>query len=104
MTLLKRIVSYEPAESWVTDSDLVTIDQAAKMLEMGESGVRSAIARGKLTEYVDDTKTWKARRLLLRSEVLAMMSSKSIDKDEGRLYYGTQGAQTAQVTKGREAF
>ena len=69
MIVLKRRIEYDVVE--MPDDELVNIVQAAALLGISEGGVRSAMARGVLTEYVDEDKSWHGRRLVSRKELIS---------------------------------
>lgn len=68
MRLQKRVVSYEDVD--LKAEDVLTISEAARLLDMTIQGLGAAINRGQLTEIVDpDAITQQGRRFVLRSEV-----------------------------------
>lgn len=77
MTIKLRVVSYVPVE--INRSELITLTEAATMLDMSKSGVISAIERGVYKEYIDESAAYHGRRLLLRSEVVRSAR----ERDEG---------------------
>jgi hypothetical protein len=67
MAILQKVTKYEPVQ--VDQGQLMTIAEAAIMLGITGAGVRSAMDRGELHEYIDDERTWQGRRLVMRAEV-----------------------------------
>jgi hypothetical protein len=69
-----KVTTYEPIE--IDPKQLVYLAEAARMLRMTKPGIISAINRGQLTEIIDDTRLYHQHRLLLRSEIEAMVTEK----------------------------
>jgi hypothetical protein len=66
---LKRVISYEPVN--LSPGDLISLADAAKLLNVSLSTIRTMIARGELTEIKDQEPEHAAKhgRWLLRGEV-----------------------------------
>jgi hypothetical protein len=63
----KRVIEYQPID--IDRSELMTLAEASKVLNMGLPGVISAISRDILTEIIDEDANFHGRRLVLKSEV-----------------------------------
>jgi len=75
ITLQIRRVTYEDIE--LDPGDVVSMREAADILDMTTQGVGSAMNRERLTELVDpDASLAKQRRYLLRSEVEELAARK----------------------------
>jgi hypothetical protein len=64
-----RVVKYTPWNG--NRSELVTLAEAAQITGLTLPGVVNAVARGVLTEIIDDREVFHGRRLLIRAEVEA---------------------------------
>ena len=62
-----RVVEYHDLE--VLPEALITVTEAAKLLNISKPGVISAIERGVLSEVIDTEGGYHERRRLLRHEV-----------------------------------
>jgi hypothetical protein len=81
ITLQVRRVTYEDIQ--IDPGDVVSMREAADILDMTTQGVGSALNRERLTELVDpDASKAKQRRYLLRSEVedLAARKQRAAEK------------------------
>ncbi len=67
MAYKKRVTTYVEVD--VQPGELVTLADAAKMLDMSMPGLIRAIERGALTEIIDEEAGYHGRRLLLPAEV-----------------------------------
>ncbi len=65
--ILKRVVRYIPA--LISRDEFITMEEASKILGISNQGIRSALNRGELDEYIDDERTYQGRRLVLRAQV-----------------------------------
>ncbi len=69
-----KVTDYRPVD--LAESDVMPISEAAKQLGMTMPGVIRAIERGALTEVIDDSAAYHARRLVLRKEVERLLQSR----------------------------
>ena len=69
MKLMRRVVSY--VEVGVEPEDVMSLNEAARLLGLRNQAIVSAIARGRLTELVDPgaRNPRRDRRFVLRAEV-----------------------------------
>lgn len=69
-----RRVIYE--DITLEPSELMTVSEAAKVLNMSMPGVISAIKRGVLSEVIDESKDYHGRRLVLAEDVARLMKTR----------------------------
>ncbi len=76
MQFSRKITTFEPDPS-LTPHDLMTISEAAKALEMTQSGIVSMINRGRLTEIIDTNSAGRRylRRFVLVDEIRDQQST-----------------------------
>jgi hypothetical protein len=87
ITLQVRRVTYEDIE--VDPGDVVSMREAADILDMTTQGVGSALNRERLTELVDpDASMAKNRRYLLRREVEELAARKRRAAEKRRAIEG----------------
>jgi hypothetical protein len=62
-----KVITYQPVK--IDREKLVTLAEAVRITGMSKQGIVSAMERGRLTEIIDDTKTYHGHRLYVRSEI-----------------------------------
>ncbi len=75
MAILQRVIKYEPVK--IDQGELMTIEEAARVLGITNAGIRSAMNRGELDEFIDDERTWQGRRLVRRDQVNRLAAERS---------------------------
>ena len=77
-----RLIISLQDEPDLTDEDILTITQAAAMLEMTTQGITSALTRGALSVIIETMPTGSTHRRVLRSEVEAMAVEKKTEEQK----------------------
>lgn len=70
-----KVTGYQTAN--LTESEVMSISEAARVLDMTMPGVIRAIERGALTEVIDDNATYHGRRLVFRTEIERLVNDRS---------------------------
>jgi hypothetical protein len=73
-----KVTDYQTA--YLTERDVMSISEAARVLDMTMPGVIRAIERGALTEVIDDSAAYHGRRLVFRKEIERLVSDRSGEK------------------------
>jgi FKBP-type peptidyl-prolyl cis-trans isomerase 2 len=73
-----KVIDYQEAN--LTESDVMSISEAARTLDITMPGVIRAIERGALTEVIDDNASYHGRRLVFRKEIERLVGDRSEEK------------------------